>query len=189
MEIHHGRHHAAYVGNLNNAIALVPDLYFAIKQKGATEKSVAEILKDLSAIPEKIRVALRSNGGGHYNHSLFWQMMKKNGGGVPKGALADAITKTFGSFEGFKDGFTKAALGQFGSGWAWLTLDGKELKIETTANQDTPLSQGRPVLLGIDVWEHAYYLKYQNKRADYIAAWFNVINWDFAADRYATFKA
>jgi len=175
MEIHHDRHHAAYVANLNKAVAGNADL---------AAKPVQAIVRNLSSVPEGIRAAVRNNGGGHYNHMLFWHMMKKNGGGEPRGALAVAIDKKFGSFTAFKDDFTKAALGQFGSGWAWLTLDGKELKVEATPNQDNPLTQGRTPLLGIDVWEHAYYLKYQNKRADYIAAFYNVINWDFVAEQY-----
>jgi superoxide dismutase, Fe-Mn family len=175
MEIHHDRHHGAYVANLNKAIAESPSLGL---------KSLEELLKDLNSVPEKIRAAVRNNGGGHYNHSLFWHMMQKDGGGEPKGELATAIEKAFGSFSAFKEGFTKAALGQFGSGWAWLVRDGKELKIEATPNQDSPISQGRQPLLGLDVWEHAYYLKYQNKRADYIAAWWNVVNWDFVGERY-----
>ena len=180
MQIHHDKHHAAYITNLNKAVAEFPDL---------GKKSVEDLLKDLNSVPEKIRGVVRNHGGGHYNHSLFWQMMKKNGGGEPAGELAKAIDTSFGSFSSFKDNFTKAALGQFGSGWAWLVLDGRQLKIEPTPNQDTPLSAGRTPLLGLDVWEHAYYLKYQNKRADYIGAWFNVVNWDFASGRYAKFKA
>jgi Fe-Mn family superoxide dismutase len=142
------------------------------------------LLKALVAVPEDIRTVVRNNGGGHYNHSLFWQMMKKGGGGEPKNELANAIAARFKSFSAFKDEFTKAALGQFGSGWAWLVLNGKELDIEPTPNQDSPLLLSRQPLLGIDVWEHAYYLKYQNKRAEYIAAWFNVINWDFVSERF-----
>jgi superoxide dismutase, Fe-Mn family len=188
MEIHHDKHHAAYVANLNKAIAEMPDFYLTVKNKGLTENSGEGLLKDLNSVPEKVRTAVRNNGGGHYNHSLFWQMMKKNGSGEPKGELADAINKHFGSFNGFKEQLTKAALGQFGSGWAWLTIDSGALKIEASPNQDNSVSLGRPVLLGIDVWEHAYYLKYQNKRADYIAAWFNVVDWDFAAGRYAKLK-
>jgi len=148
------------------------------------QKSVEELVRDLANIPEKIRTAVRNQGGGHYNHTLFWQMMKRGNGGEPKGAVAAAIDKRFGNFAGFRDEFTKAATGQFGSGWAWLTLDGKELKVEAAPNQDNPVSQGRTPLLGIDVWEHAYYLKYQNRRPEYIAAFFNVINWDFVAERY-----
>ncbi len=180
MHIHHDKHHAAYVANLNKAVAEFPDL---------GNKTVEDLLKDLNSVPEKIRTAVRNNGGGHYNHSLFWQMMKKDGGGEPSGDLAKAIDTSFGSFGAFKDDFSKAALGQFGSGWAWLVVDGSALKIEPTPNQDTPLSAGQAPLLGLDVWEHAYYLKYQNKRADYIAAWWNVVNWDFVADRYTKSKA
>jgi Fe-Mn family superoxide dismutase len=175
MEIHHDKHHAAYVANLNKAVADSPEL---------TKKTAEQLIADLSAVPEKIRTAVRNNGGGHVNHSLFWQVMAKNGGGQPKGDLAKAIDKKFGSFNAFKDELTKSGLGQFGSGWAWLVLDGKAVKIESSLNQDSPLSQGRHALLGLDVWEHAYYLKYQNKRADYIAAWFNVINWDFVSERF-----
>jgi Fe-Mn family superoxide dismutase len=174
MQIHHDKHHAAYVANLNKALAEHPDL---------AKQSVEDLLKDLSAVPEKIRPAVRNNGGGHYNHSLFWKMMKQNGGGQPAGKLAAAIDKSFGGFDTFKTQFTKAALGQFGSGWAWLVPDGDILRIEATPNQDSPLSAGKQPLLGIDVWEHAYYLKYQNRRADYITAWFNVINWDYVAER------
>jgi len=176
MEIHHDKHHAAYVTNLNKAVADFPDL---------GSKKVEDLVKDLNAVPEKIRTAVRNQGGGHYNHTLFWQMMKKGGGGGPKGELAGAIDKAFGSFSGFKDKLTETATKVFGSGWAWLVSDGGGLKIEPTPNQDTPLSQGKQPLLGIDVWEHAYYLKYQNRRPEYIAAWFNVINWDFVAERYA----
>ncbi len=180
MEIHHDKHHAAYVANLNKAVTGHPDL---------SDKSIEDLMKDLNAVPETIRTAVRNNGGGHYNHSLFWQMMKKNGGGAPTSELAKAIDTSFGSFSTFKDSFAKAGLGQFGSGWAWLVLDGKQLKIEPTPNQDTPLSTGKTPLLGLDVWEHAYYLKYQNKRADYITAWWNVVNWDFVSERYAKYKA
>jgi Fe-Mn family superoxide dismutase len=184
MHIHHDKHHAAYIANLNKAFNDCPDfkgkLFFP---------SVEFWLKDLNSVPESFRTAARNQGGGHYNHSLFWQMMKKDGGGEPAGDLAKAIDASFGSFSTFKENFTKAALGQFGSGWAWLVLDGSALKIEPTPNQDTPLSAGKTPLLGLDVWEHAYYLKYQNKRADYITAWFNVVNWDFVSERYAKFKA
>jgi Fe-Mn family superoxide dismutase len=179
MQIHHDKHHAAYVTNLNKAVADMPEL---------SSKPVEELVKNLSAIPEKVRAAVRNQGGGHYNHSLFWQMMKKNGGGAPSNELAKAIDKSFGSFSAFKDQFTKAAVGQFGSGWAWLVRDGGELKIAPSANQDSPLSDGKTPLLGIDVWEHAYYLKYQNRRPDYIAAWFNVINWDFVAEKFQSGK-
>ena len=174
MEIHHDKHHAAYVANLNKAVADFPDL---------AKTPVEALLRDLSSMPEKIRAAIRNQGGGHYNHSLFWQMMKRNGGGQPAGELAKALDKRFRSFTAFKDEFTKAALGQFGSGWAWLSLRNKELTIESTPNQDSPVSHGAVPLLGIDVWEHAYYLKYQNRRADYVAAWFNVIDWDHVTER------
>jgi Fe-Mn family superoxide dismutase len=175
MQIHHDKHHAAYVANLNKALVQFPDL---------GKKPVEELLKDLNALPAQVRTAVRNNGGGHYNHSLFWQMMNKNAGGEPAGELSKAIDQKFGSFGAFKDQFTKAALGQFGSGWAWLILDGGELKIQPAPNQDSPISEGKQPLLGLDVWEHAYYLKYQNRRADYIAAWFNVINWDYASQRF-----
>jgi len=175
MQIHHDKHHAAYVANLNKAVAGMPDL---------ADKSPEELIKNLDAVPEQVRTAVRNNGGGHYNHSLFWQMMKHEGGGKPPGELAQAIDKHFNSFAAFKEQFTKAALGQFGSGWAWLVLKGGELAVEPSANQDSPLSHGAVPLLGIDVWEHAYYLKYQNRRPDYIAAWFNVINWDFVSERF-----
>jgi len=175
MQIHHDKHHAAYAANLNKAVAEFPDL---------GTKLVEDLLKDQNAVPEKIRTAVRNQGGGHYNHSLFWQTLKKDGG-EPKGALAQAIDQHFGSFNTFKEGWTKAAVSQFGSGWAWLVVDAnKKLSIEPTANQDSPLSQGRQPLLGIDVWEHAYYLKYQNRRPEYVAAFFQVINWDFVSQRY-----
>jgi Fe-Mn family superoxide dismutase len=180
MEIHHDKHHAAYVANLNKAVAPFPDL---------GTKPVQELLKDLKAIPEQIRTAVRNQGGGHYNHSLFWEMMNKNAGGEPSGELAQAMDKKFGSFGAFKDQFTKAAVGQFGSGWAWLVSDGGDLKILSTPNQDSPLSDGQQPLLGVDVWEHAYYLKYQNRRLEYVAAWFNVINWDFVSQRFQSKEA
>lgn len=185
MEIHHSRHHKAYVDNLNKALVETAEL---------ARKPMEELLGDLSVVPEKNRTAVRNNGGGHFNHSLFWQMMKKEGGGEPKGELAKAIEASFGSLAAFKENFGKAATSRFGSGWAWLTLNQGKLEIVSTANQDSPLmgkavagSEGQP-LLGLDVWEHAYYLKYQNKRADYIAAWWNVVNWDFVAERYAKLK-
>jgi Fe-Mn family superoxide dismutase len=176
MEIHHDKHHATYVANLNKAVADAPDL---------GNKSIEDILKDLNAVPEKVRTAVRNQGGGHYNHTLFWQMMKKGDGGEPSGDVAKAVDKAFGSFSGFKEKFTDAATKVFGSGWAWLVMEGKDLKIQSTPNQDSPLSQGMTPLLGIDVWEHAYYLKYQNRRPEYIKAWLNVVNWDFVADRYS----
>lgn len=179
MEIHHGKHHAAYVQNLNKAVAGYPDL---------GRKPVEALLQDLASIPEKIRTVVRNHGGGHANHAFFWRLLKKNENGRPRGGLGAAIDGKFGSYEGFQQEFTKAALGVFGSGWAWLTLDGQELRIETTPNQDTPLSQGRAPVLGLDVWEHAYYLKYQNRRADYIAAFYHVIDWDFVAEAYGKMK-
>ena len=174
MEIHHGRHHKAYVDNLNKAVA-------------GTEwekKSIDEIVRSLDKLPETIRMAVRNNGGGHLNHSMFWQMMKKNGGGMPKGDLAKAIDTNFGSFDKFKEQFSDAAMKRFGSGWAWLVADGMKLAVESTANQDSPLSGGHIPLLGVDVWEHAYYLKYQNRRADYVGAFYNVIDWEFVMERY-----
>jgi superoxide dismutase, Fe-Mn family len=190
MHIHHDQHHATYVANLNKAASEM------VLQGEFNNDSVRGWLMNLNNFPEKIRTAIRNNGGGHYNHSLFWQMMKKDGGGEPTGNLAKEIDTAFGSFSAFKETFTKTALGQFGSGWAWLVLDRGTLKIESTPNQDSPISQpatnqdGRLQfqipLLGLDVWEHAYYLKYQNKRVDYIAAWWNVINWDFVAERFST---
>lgn len=189
MEIHHGKHHKAYVDNLNKALVDWPTTLFA------SEKHIEDLIKDWAAAPEKIRTAVRNNGGGHLNHSLFWQMMKKNGGGEPTGELTKAIEANFGSVALFKEGFAKAAMSRFGSGWAWLVVNKGKLEIVSTANQDSPLmnpgvagSEGQPIL-GLDVWEHAYYLKYQNKRADYIAAWWNVVNWDFVAERYAKLKA
>jgi len=186
MQIHHDKHHAAYVANLNKAVA--GDISFPVASSDRTVE-IEGFLKNLNSVPENVRTAVRNNGGGHYNHSLFWQMMKKGGGGEPTGDLGKAIDTAFGNFSTFKDNLAKAGLGQFGSGWAWLVLDGSALKIEATPNQDSPLSSGKTPLLGVDVWEHAYYLKYQNKRTDYITAWWNVVNWDFVADRYAKAKA
>jgi len=180
MEIHHGRHHATYVNNLNAALEGHPELQ---------QKSVEELISDLNSIPESIRTAVRNNGGGHANHSLFWEIMSPQGGGEPKGALAEEINKTFGSFEKFKEEFTKAAVGRFGSGWAWLVVDGGKLAVMSTANQDNPLMEGKTPILGLDVWEHAYYLKYQNRRPDYVAAWWNVVNWDAVSERYAKAKS
>jgi|SRR5947209_16064218 len=176
MEIHHDKHHAAYVTNLNKALADSPD---------NTPRNIDDLIKSLDSVPEKIRTAVRNQGGGHLNHTLFWHMMKKGGGGEPTSELKKALDASFGSFAQFKDKFTEAATKVFGSGWAWLVSQGNELKIVSTRNQDSPLSQGQLPLLGIDVWEHAYYLKYQNRRPEYIAAWFNVVNWDFAGERFA----
>lgn len=175
MEIHHGRHHQAYITNLNKAVATSKDL---------ASTSLEELIRHLDEVPEAVRTAVRNNGGGHYNHSLFWQTMKKGGGGQPKGALGKAIDTKFGSFDKFKTEFSDAAMKVFGSGWAWLILEEKDLKIVSSPNQDTPLSHSKHPLLGLDVWEHAYYLKYQTKRADYVAAFFNVINWDFVNQRF-----
>jgi len=174
MTIHHDRHHAAYVANLNKAL---------VGHDALAKKSIDQIVRNLDDVPESIRTAVRNNGGGHYNHSLFWQMMSK-GGGQLKGALAKAIDTRFGSFDKFKTGFTDAAMKVFGSGWAWLVISEGKLEITSRPNQDNPLTQNHPPLLGLDVWEHAYYLKYQNKRADYVAAFLNVINWDFVAERF-----
>jgi len=179
MEIHHGRHHATYVNNLNAALEGHPDLQ---------NKSIEELIGNLDAIPESIRTAVRNNGGGHANHSLFWEILSPNGGGAPTGALADAINETFGSFDNFKAEFTKAATTRFGSGWAWLIVDGGKLAVTSTPNQDSPLMEGKTPILGLDVWEHAYYLKYQNKRPDYISAFWNVVNWDEVSKRYEAAK-
>jgi len=175
MEIHHDKHHAAYINNLNAALEGHPALQ---------GKSIEDLVRDLSAIPEAIRTAVRNNGGGHANHSMFWLLMGPGQGGSPSGDLAKAIDKAFGGFDAFKDALSKAAMGRFGSGWAWLVVDKGELKVLSTANQDTPLSDGQTPVLGLDVWEHAYYLKYQNRRADYVAAWWNVVNWAEADRRY-----
>ncbi len=175
MGIHHGKHHASYTANLNGAV----------DGTDLEGKSIEEILGDLSAVPEGIRTAVRNNGGGYANHNLFWQIMGPNGGGEPSGALADAINSACGSFTDFKAQFSDAAANQFGSGWAWLAVDGGAVHVCSTPNQDTPLMDGNTPILGIDVWEHAYYLNYQNLRPDYIAAFFNVINWDKVAELYA----
>ena len=168
MEIHHGKHHAAYVNNLNAALEKHPDLQ---------SKSIEDLLKGINSVPEDIRTAVRNNGGGHLNHSMFWQIMGPNAGGAPTGAIADAITGSFGSFDAFKEQFAKAGVGRFGSGWAWVIDAGSKLTIESTANQDAPIMEGKKAVFGLDVWEHAYYLKYQNRRPDYITAWWNVVNW------------
>ena len=176
MEIHHGKHHNGYVNNLNAALEKHPDL---------ADKSIEELLSSLDAIPEDIRTAVRNNGGGHANHSLFWQLMKAKGGGQPGGRLKKAIDATFGSFDAFKTQFAAAAATRFGSGWAWLVLNRKgELEITSTPNQDSPIMDGKFPILGLDVWEHAYYLRYQNRRPDYVQAFFNVVNWDKVEDLY-----
>ncbi|MFB3148249.1 MAG: superoxide dismutase [Thermodesulfobacteriota bacterium] len=180
MEIHHSKHHQTYVNNLNAALSSHPEL---------EGKSVEELIQDLSAIPEDIRAAVRNSGGGHANHSMFWLCMSPNGGGEPQGDLSDAINSSFGSLDGFKEQFAKAATTRFGSGWAWLCVDGGgNLVVTSTPNQDNPISDGLNPILGLDVWEHAYYLNYQNKRPDYIAAWWNVVNWEQVAANYATSK-
>ena len=172
MEIHHTKHHATYVVKLNEALERYPELQ---------AKPVEDLLKNLDSIPEAIRMAIRNHGGGHYNHSLFWQMMKKNGS-EPADNVTEGINKNFGTFEKFKEEFTKTAVGLFGSGWAWLVKDSAgKLTVMSTPNQDNPISKGLQPLLGLDVWEHAHYLKYQNRRAEYIEAWWNVVNWDFVS--------
>ena len=175
MEIHNGKHHNAYVTNLNKALESAPDLQ---------AKSLEDLLRGIDAVPEAIRTAVRNNGGGHHNHSLFWTSMGPGKGGEPKGKLGEIITSTFGGFAGFKEKFAAAGIGRFGSGWAWLVRakDGK-YEICSTPNQDSPLMEGKVPVLGLDVWEHAYYLKYQNRRADYIAAWWNVVDWDAVGKR------
>jgi Fe-Mn family superoxide dismutase len=169
MTIHHGKHHNAYVTNLNAAIEKAPEL----KGKGLTE-----ILGNLNAVPEAVRMAVRNNGGGHWNHSAFWLLMSPKGGGAPKGEVGKGIDAAFGSFDKFKEQFAAAATGRFGSGWAWLLADGGKFSITSTPNQDNPVMEGKKAILGLDVWEHAYYLKYQNRRPDYITAFWNVVNWE-----------
>ncbi|WP_342511339.1 superoxide dismutase [Sporosarcina sp. FSL K6-1522] len=175
MNIHHTKHHNTYITNVNNALAGHEELL---------SKSVEELISDLDAVPVDIRTAVRNNGGGHANHSLFWQLLSPNGGGNPTGALAEAIDNKFGSLDAFKEEFAKAGATRFGSGWAWLVLNNGELEVTSTPNQDSPLMEGKTPLLGLDVWEHAYYLNYQNRRPDYIAAFWNVVNWDEVAKRY-----
>ena len=168
MEIHHGKHHNAYVTNLNAALDKHPELH---------SKSVEDLIRGINTVPEDIRTAVRNNGGGHANHSMFWQIMAPNAGGQPTGAIADALKSSFGSFDAFKEQFAKAAAGRFGSGWAWVIDQGGKLAIESSANQDSPVMEGKKVVFGVDVWEHAYYLKYQNRRPYYIDAWWNTLNW------------
>ena len=175
MEIHHGKHHATYVNTLNGAIEKHPDL---------ASKSVEDLLRGIDQVPEDIRTVVRNHGGGHANHSLFWQIMGPDGGGPPTGALADALASAFGSFESFKEKLTDAATKRFGSGWGWLTASGGKLEVSSSANQDSPLMEGKTPLLGVDVWEHAYYLNYQNRRPDYLKAWWNVVNWAEVARRF-----
>jgi len=168
MRIHHDKHHAAYVTNLNAALEKAPNLQ---------QKSVDDLIRGISSVPEEIRTAVRNNGGGHVNHTMFWQVMAPKAGGPPTGAIADAINSSFGSFDAFKEQFSKAGVGRFGSGWAWVVDAGGKLMIESTPNQDNPMMDGKKPVFGVDVWEHAYYLKYQNRRPDYLAAWWNVVNW------------
>lgn len=180
MEIHHGKHHQAYINNANAALEKYPNLQ---------SKTAEELIADLSAVPDDIRGAIRNNAGGHANHSFFWTVMGPNAGGAPKGEVADAINKKFGSFDNFKAEFAKAATTRFGSGWAWLCVDGKgDLVVTSTANQDSPISDKLKPILGLDVWEHAYYLKYQNRRPDYVTAFWSVVNWDKVTDYYEKAK-
>ena len=170
MEIHHTKHHQAYINNLNSALEKYPEFH---------NLELEEILRNLNQLPEEIRTAVRNNGGGHYNHSLFWEIMKPNGGGEPKGKLKEEIEKNFGSFEEFKKLFSETAIKHFGSGWAWLVITSdKKLKVYSMLNQDNPLMNGDIPIMGLDIWEHAYYLKYQNRRAEYVEAWWHVVNWD-----------
>jgi len=175
MEIHYTKHHQAYVNNLNAAIEKAPELQ---------GKSLDDLMRGINSVPESVRTAVRNNGGGHWNHSMFWQIMGPGKGGEPGGALGKAIASAFGSFAKFKEQFAAAAGSRFGSGWAWLVNDGGKLSITSTPNQDNPLMDGKTPILGVDVWEHAYYLKYQNKRPDYVTAWWNTVNWDAVSSRY-----
>jgi Fe-Mn family superoxide dismutase len=176
MEIHHDKHHGAYVNNLNAALEKHPEL---------SGKSIEDLVREPGSLPEDIRTAVRNNGGGHYNHSIFWKLMTPNGGGEPQGELARAISNAFGSFSAFRETFEKAGITRFGSGWAWLGIQGGKLSVISLPNQDAPLMEGMTPILGIDVWEHAYYLKYQNRRPEYISNWWNVVNWDEVARRYS----
>ena len=177
MEIHYTKNHQGYVDKLNAALE---------GQTGLVGRSLGDILGNLKSVPEEIRTAVRNNGGGHYNHSLFWQVMSPDGGGEPNSPVKDAITQAFGSFDAFKEQFTAAATARFGSGWAWLSVKGGKLEVSSTPNQDSPLEKGASPILGLDVWEHAYYLRYQNKRAEYVAAWWNVVNWEAVNALFAT---
>jgi superoxide dismutase, Fe-Mn family len=175
MEIHHGKHHQTYVNNLNAAIEKAPEL---------AKKSLDDLMRSVNSVPEAVRTAIRNNGGGHWNHSMFWQIMAPRAGGEPGGKLGDAIRSSFGDFAKFREQFSAAGTGRFGSGWAWLINSGGKLSITSTPNQDNPLMEGQKAILGLDVWEHAYYLKYQNKRPDYINAWWNVVNWSEVDKRF-----
>ena len=176
MEIHHDKHHAAYVANLNKALEGHSDLQ---------SMSITELLGNLGRVPESIRAAVRNNGGGHFNHTMFWTLMKAGGGGQPSGKLGDAIKSTFGSFDDFKTKLSQAGVTRFGSGWAWLFVKAGKLEIGSTPNQDSPIMEGGKPILGVDVWEHAYYLQYQNRRPDYITGWWNVVNWDRVAENFS----
>ena len=177
MEIHHSKHHAGYTNKLNKAL-----------EGSNLSFNIEELLQKLDELPAEIQVAVRNNGGGYYNHQLFWKFLSPNGGGEPSGELAEALNQTFGSFEAFKEAFNTAAKTQFGSGWAWLVLSDGQLEVVSTPNQDSPVSEGKDVLLGLDVWEHAYYLKYQNRRPDYINAFWNIVNWKVVEERYQDLK-
>ncbi len=179
MEIHHGKHHKTYVDNLNAALA---------GHAALEAKSIEQLLREINSVPEAIRQKVINNGGGHANHVLFWEIMAPNAGGEPSGELAEAIKSTFGDFASFKAKIKEAGLGRFGSGWAWLVVSGGKLAIEHTANQDSPLMTGKTPILGVDVWEHAYYLRYQNRRADYLDAWWNVVNWKAVEEKFAKAK-
>jgi superoxide dismutase, Fe-Mn family len=176
MEIHHGKHHQTYVNNLNAAIEKAPEL---------AKKSLDDLMRGVNALPEAVRTPIRNNGGGHWNHSMFWQIMAPKAGGEPGGKLGQAITSTFGDFAKFREQFSAAGVGRFGSGWAWLINTGGKLSIISTPNQDNPLMDGQKTIMGLDVWEHAYYLKYQNRRPDYIQAWWNVVNWKEVEKRFS----
>jgi Fe-Mn family superoxide dismutase len=176
MEIHHGKHHQAYVNNLNAAIEKAPDL---------ASKSLDDLMRSVNSVPESVRTAVRNNGGGHWNHSMFWQVMAPKAGGEPGGNLGNAIRSAFGDFAKFREQFSAAGVGRFGSGWAWLINNGGKLSIASTPNQDNPLMEGQRAIMGLDVWEHAYYLKYQNRRPDYITAWWNVVNWKEVEKRFS----
>jgi Fe-Mn family superoxide dismutase len=174
MEIHHDRHHATYVNNVNGALEKHPEL---------GQKTIEQLLGDLGSVPEDVRTVVRNNGGGHFNHSIFWTLMGPNAGGEPSGKVAEAINQAFGDFATFKDTLSKAAVGQFGSGWGWAYMSGGKLQVKGFPNQDNPIMEGGVPILGVDVWEHAYYLKYQNKRPDYVAAWWNTVNWRAVEER------
>jgi Fe-Mn family superoxide dismutase len=177
MEIHHGKHHQTYVNNLNAAIEKAPEL---------ANKSIEDLMRNVSSLPEAVRAPIRNNGGGHWNHSMFWQIMAPKAGGEPGGNLGAAIKSAFGDFAKFREQFSAAGVGRFGSGWAWLINSGGKLSIASTPNQDNPLMEGQKAIMGLDVWEHAYYLKYQNRRPDYISAWWNVVNWKEVEKRFQT---